>query len=128
MLTLDLVGKRIKDLRENKSISQLQLVDTLTQYGLNMSRETLSKIETGSRSISVVEIKAISSVLGTDTEELLKDDEDESLITLFRRANTSGEVISEIEQLQEMIKSFIYQKGINVDSITVNKREPIWKQ
>lgn len=128
MLTLESVGKKVKDLRELKGMNQQQLVDTLVEYGLNISRETLSKIETGNRSISVVEIKAISSVLDTNTEELLKEEEEETLVTLFRRAKTSNNVIYEIEQIQEMIKSFIYQKGINNGTITIKKRTPIWKQ
>lgn len=130
MLTLETVGKRIRDLRESKNMNQQQLADSLVEYGLNMSRETLSKIETGNRSISVVEIKAISSILGTNTEELLKGEEEETLVTLFRRVENSNTAISEaeIEQIHELIKGFIFQKGIYDGTIAIKKRMPIWKR
>lgn len=126
MLTSIIIGERIKDSRENKKISQQLIVDDLKDLGISMSRETLSKIENGNRTVSAVELKAICTVLDVEVETLLEDNEDDSLVTLFRKRNMNEEAIKGVETLQEMIMSFMNQKKIlNINTIT--SVEPLWR-
>ena len=127
MLTSVIIGGRIKDSREAKKISQQLIVDKLIDLGIAMSRETLSKIENGNRTVSAVELKAICSVLDVEVEKLLQDSEDDSLVTLFRKRNMSEEAIKGIETLQEMIMSFMNQKKI-LNSNTITNVEPLWRR
>ncbi|NAS19617.1 helix-turn-helix domain-containing protein [Clostridium butyricum] len=126
MLTSVIIGGRIKESREDKKISQQLMVDRLKDLGISMSRETLSKIENGNRTVSAVELKAICSVLDVDVETLLQDSEDDSLVTLFRKRNMNEETIKGVETLQEMIMSFMNQKKI-LNSNTITNVEPLWR-
>lgn len=126
MLTSVIIGGRIKESREDKKISQQLMVDRLKDLGISMSRETLSKIENGNRTVSAVELKAICSVLDVDVEILLQDSEDDSLVTLFRKRNMNEEAIKGVETLQEMIMSFMNQKKI-LNSNTITNVEPLWR-
>jgi transcriptional regulator with XRE-family HTH domain len=126
MLTSVIIGGRIKESREDKKISQQLMVDRLKDLGISMSRETLSKIENGNRTVSAVELKAICSVLDVDVETLLQDSEDDSLVTLFRKRNMNEEAIKGVETLQEMIMSFMNQKKI-LNSNTITNVEPLWR-
>ncbi|ERI94188.1 DNA-binding helix-turn-helix protein [Clostridiales bacterium oral taxon 876 str. F0540] len=126
MLTSVIIGGRIKESREDKKISQQLMVDRLKDLGISMSRETLSKIENGNRTVSAVELKAICSVLDQDVEALLQDSEDDSLVTLFRKRNMNEEAIKGVETLQEMIMSFMNQKKI-LNSNTITNVEPLWR-
>jgi transcriptional regulator with XRE-family HTH domain len=126
MLTSVIIGGRIKDSREDKKISQQLMVDKLKDLGILMSRETLSKIENGNRTVSAVELKAICSVLDIDVETLLQDNEDDSLVTLFRKRNMNEEAIKGVETLQEMIMSFMNQKKI-LNTNTITNVEPLWR-
>ena len=51
-----------------------------------------------------------------------EDDEDDDLVTLFRKKNFSEKTIKEVEKLQDMVKVFIYQKKIYAGSLN-HKRE-----
>lgn len=126
MLTSVIIGGRIKESREDKKISQQLMVDRLKDLGISMSRETLSKIENGNRTVSAVELKAICSVLDLDVETLLQDSEDDSIVTLFRKRNKNEETIKDVETLQEMIMSFMNQKNI-LKSNTISNVEPLWR-
>ena len=126
MLTSVIIGGRIKESREDKKISQQLMVDRLKDLGISMSRETLSKIENGNRTVSAVELKAICSALDVDVETLLQDSEDDSLVTLFRKRNMNEEAIKGVETLQEMIMSFMNQKKI-LNSNTITNVEPLWR-
>lgn len=126
MLTSVIIGGRIKESREDKKISQQLMVDRLKDLGISMSRETLSKIENGNRTVSAVELKAICSVLDLDVETVLQDSEDDSLVTLFRKRNMNEEAIKGVETIQEMIMSFMNQKKI-LNSNTITNVEPLWR-
>lgn len=126
MITSEIIGGRIKDIRENKKISQQLMADRLKDLGILMSRETFSKIETGNRTVSAVELKAIASVLDVDVEILLEDNEDDNLVTLFRKRDMNEETIKRVETLQDMIMSFMNQKNI-AGSIANANVEPLWR-
>ncbi|MGL5438943.1 MAG: helix-turn-helix domain-containing protein [Filifactoraceae bacterium] len=127
MLTKELIGDRIKQYREAKEITQQDMVDALKNKDCVMSRETLSKIENGNRSVSAVELSKICDVLGVKIEDILEDDNDD-LVTLFRKKkNVTEETLAEIEEVQNIIISFMNQKNI-VKKGNFKKSAPLWKE
>lgn len=123
MLTTGVVGERIKNAREEKKISQKKFCDMLQEVGIEISRETLSKIENGSRIVSAIEIKKIADVLGFDTQRLLEEEEEQDLVMLFRRSGKFDEndeqCLEELDEIQYFLKSFIRQKAIHEGKIKV---------
>ena len=125
MLTTGVVGERIKNAREEKKISQKLLCDMLQEVGIEISRETLSKIENGSRIVSAIEIKKIADVLGFDPQKFLEEEEEQDLVMLFRRSGrfdeSDEECLEELDEIQFFLKSFIRQKAIHDGKIKVRK-------
>ena len=126
MITREIIGGRIKEHREEKKISQQLMVDKLKELEIVMSRETLSKIENGNRTISAVELKAICVALDLTVEQILEEPEDDNLVTLFRMRNFNLDTLKDVETLQDMIMSFMNQKKILELKSTV-KIEPLWR-
>lgn len=126
MPSINELGAKIKVVREEKAFSQSEVVEKLMEKNINMSRETLSKIENGNRSISAVELNALCNILGIDINSLFNEDDD--LVTLFRKRNFSESTINEVEKLQDMIKVFIYQKQIYNGEFKPIKRKPLWEE
>ena len=122
------IGFKIKAIREARGLSQIEAVERLVEKGINMSRETLSKIENGNRTVSAVELNALCKVLNIDINILFEDDEDDDLVTLFRKKNFSEKTVEEVEKLQDMIKMFIYQKKIYDGEFKPQKRKPLWEE
>ena len=122
------IGLKIKAVREERGLSQAEVVERLAEQNVNMSRETLSKIENNKRTISAIELNAISKVLNVDMNTLFEDNEDYDLVTLFRKKNFSEKTITEVEKLQDMIKVFIYQKKIYNGEFKPQKRKPLWEE
>ncbi|SHJ22438.1 helix-turn-helix domain-containing protein [Lutispora thermophila] len=122
------IGLKIKAIREARGLSQIEVAERLAEKGINMSRETLSKIENGNRTVSAVELNAICKVLNIDINILFEDEEDDDLVTLFRKKNFSEKTIEEVEKLQDMIKMFVYQKKIYNGEFKLQKRKPLWEE
>ena len=122
------IGLKIKAIREARRLSQIEAVERLAEKGINMSRETLSKIENGNRTVSAVELNAICKVLNIDINILFEDEEDDDLVTLFRKKNFSEKTVKEVEKLQDIIKMFIYQKKIYDGEFKPQKRKPLWEE
>ncbi len=122
------IGLKIKVIREARGLSQIGAVERLAEKDINMSRETLSKIENGNRTISAVELNALCKVLNIDISILFEDDEGDDLVTLFRKKNFSEKTIEEVEKLQDMVKMFIYQKNIYTGEFMPQNRKPLWEE
>ncbi|SNX54486.1 helix-turn-helix transcriptional regulator [Thermoanaerobacterium sp. RBIITD] len=122
------IGLKIKDAREARGLSQIEVVERLAEKDINMSRETLSKIENGNRTVSAVELNALCKVLNIDINILFEDEEDDDLVTLFRKKNFSEKTVEEVEKLQDMIKMFIYQKKIYNGEFKPQKKKPLWEE
>ena len=122
------IGLKIKAIREARGLSQIEVVERLVERDVNMSRETLSKIENGNRTVSAVELNALCKVLNIDINILFEDDEDDDLVTLFRKKNFSEKTIKEVEKLQDMVKVFIYQKKIYAGEFKPQERKPLWEE
>ena len=117
-------------IREKKELSQNEVVEKLIEKNINMSRETLSKIENNNRTISAIELNAICSILDVDINEFFSEKETEDdLVTLFRKkGDFSHKTIEEIECLQEMLKVFISQEKIYKKEFKPQKRKPLWEE
>lgn len=123
------IGLKIKAIREARGLSQIEVVERLVERDVNMSRETLSKIENGNRTVSAVELNALCKVLNIDINILFEDDDDDDdLVTLFRKKNFSEKTIKEVEKLQDMVKVFIYQKKIYAGEFKPQERKPLWEE
>lgn len=60
---LNVTGKRIKEAREKKGYSQKQLSEKLELLAVYTCRGSISRIENGRRTVTDIELDAISKVL-----------------------------------------------------------------
>lgn len=66
------IGENIRRIRKSKKIGQTQLAIKLQLRGVDMTRESLVKIERGIQHIYAVQLRAIKEELDTTYDELLK--------------------------------------------------------
>ena len=66
------IGGNIRRVRKEQGIGQTELVRMLQLRGVNMTRETLVKIERGIQHITGAQLRGIRDCLETSYEELLK--------------------------------------------------------
>ncbi|MBQ3021854.1 MAG: helix-turn-helix transcriptional regulator [Clostridia bacterium] len=67
-----LIGNNIKAIRKQKKIKQTEIVRKMQLMGVDITRESLVKIERGIQHIYATQLKAIKEVLDTTYDELLK--------------------------------------------------------
>lgn len=70
----NLAGDRIRQLRLAKRLTQSDLAAKLQVNGIEISREALSKIESGLRFITDYELKYFAEVLDTTMDWLTEED------------------------------------------------------
>ena len=70
----NIIGGRIREARINAGLSQKQLSDKLELLAVYTCRGSVSRIETGKRAITDIEIDAISKVLGVSLDYLFGRD------------------------------------------------------
>jgi len=127
MLTLEEIGIRIYNARVAAGLNQTQVSERLKDRGLNISRETMSKIENGDRPLSAIELPVFAEVLSVTVDFLLKEDVTEDLVTLFRRKSDACIIDQEIVEIQDMIRDFIKQKQLHDGKLVPRKRQPMWR-
>ena len=66
------IGENIRRVRLGRGIGQTELVRMLQLEGVEMTRETLVKIERGIQHIQAVQLRALRDALDTSYDELLK--------------------------------------------------------
>lgn len=66
------IGENIRRVRKEKKIGQTQLAIRLQLRGVDMTRESLVKIERGIQHIYATQLRAIKEELETTYDELLK--------------------------------------------------------
>ena len=66
------IGQNIRRVRKQAHVGQTELVRQLQLSGLDMTRETLVKIERGIQHIRATQLAAIKDALNTTYDELLK--------------------------------------------------------
>ena len=67
------IGQNIRTIRQAKGIGQTELVRLLQLQGVDMTRESLVKIERGIQHIYATQLQGIRNVLETTYDELLKE-------------------------------------------------------
>lgn len=67
------IGKNIRQIRKEKGMGQTEVVRKLQLLGVEMTRETLVKIERGIQHIQAQQLRALRDVLETSYDELLKE-------------------------------------------------------
>lgn len=66
------IGENIRRVRLERGIGQTELVRMLQLEGVEMTRETLVKIQRGIQHIQAVQLRALRDALDTSYDELLK--------------------------------------------------------
>lgn len=67
-----LIGQNIKNIRKQKKIKQADIVRKMQLMGVDITRESLVKIERGVQHIYATQLKALKEILETTYDELLK--------------------------------------------------------
>ena len=66
------IGKNIREIRKSRKIGQTKLSQILQLMGIDMTRETIVKIERGIQHISASQLRGIKDALNTTYDELFK--------------------------------------------------------
>lgn len=66
------IGKNIRRIRKERGIGQTELVRLLQLNGVEMTRESLVKIERGIQHIQLEQLRGIKVVLKTTYEDILE--------------------------------------------------------
>ena len=66
------IGANIKRIRKQKKIKQIDVVRKMQLMGIDITRESLVKIERGIQHIYAGQLRAIKEILGTSYDELLQ--------------------------------------------------------
>ena len=69
---LNVISKNMKEIRTNKGISLAKLSDKLMLMGIDISKQSLYRIEKNERSVRDYELSAIALALEVSTDEILK--------------------------------------------------------
>lgn len=69
---LNVISKNMKEIRTDKEISLSKLSDKLMLMGIDISKQSLHRIEKNERSVRDYEVSGIALVLGVTTDDLLK--------------------------------------------------------
>ena len=67
---MNLIGESLKKHRQAQKLSQQMLSNKLELLGVYVCRGSISRIEDGSRTVTDIELYAISKVLGVDISQL----------------------------------------------------------
>ena len=70
---LNVIADNLKELRKSKNISLSALSNKLMLMGVDISKQSLYRIEQNKRSVRNYELSSIAISLGVKTDDLLKD-------------------------------------------------------
>ncbi len=69
---LNLIGENVRRLRKQNGMSQQELSVKLELLGVYICRGSISRVEDQTRTVTDIELIAISKVFGVELEELFK--------------------------------------------------------
>lgn len=69
----NIIGSNIRRIRLEKGIGQTELVKQLQLMDVDITRETLVKIESGKQHIKLEQLKGLTKILKTNYNELLEN-------------------------------------------------------
>jgi transcriptional regulator with XRE-family HTH domain len=70
----NLCGERVRQARVAKRITQADLAARLQLSGITIERDSVSRIEIGTRFVADYELKVLSEILGVSAEWLLEEE------------------------------------------------------
>lgn len=70
---LNVISQNLKEIRKSKNISLSKLSDKLMLMGIDISKQSLYRIESNKRSVRDYELAGLAKVLDVSTDELLKN-------------------------------------------------------
>lgn len=70
----NITGTKIKELRKKAGLSQKQLSEKLELCAVYTCRGSVSRIESGLRAVTDIELFAIAEILGVSVQELFSKD------------------------------------------------------
>jgi len=73
MYRKNIVGSRIRKARKESKVTQMELAARLQVLGIKIDRPAISKLETGSRPVTDIEIAAIAKVLKVPISSLFEE-------------------------------------------------------
>ena len=85
MASQNLIGHRVRKLREAQTLTQDQMAGALQRLGWDVSRVTVTKIETGVRAVNDGEIVLLAAVLKCTPGDLLNPVKVKQAITVVRQ-------------------------------------------
>lgn len=101
----------IENIKEQMSIQGKKQVD-LAEY-MNLPRQTIYKIMTGTRLILAVELKQIADFLGVSMDTLMDSsgrDAQEDPLWVFRQQVSGTEALQGIETAEELMEMYLAQR------------------
>lgn len=78
----NIIGPQVRSKRLEKKLSQNKLAIDCQMIGWQLSRETLSKIEAGLRSVTDAEVMLLAQVLECPVQNLMKASKDDLLVAV----------------------------------------------
>ncbi len=70
----NIIGKKLKQLRKEKNLTQKQLAEKLQLQGHDFSDLTILRIEQGTRFVPDYEVVILAEFFGITTDELLREE------------------------------------------------------
>lgn len=67
----NICGQRLKEARKAKKLSQLELAEEMQKKGITLERDSISRIELGTRFVADYELIFFSQILEKDVEWFL---------------------------------------------------------
>lgn len=72
----NLCGDRIREARLKQRLSQSDLAARIQVEGITLERDSISRIEIGTRFVTDYELKIFAKILGVNVEWLLEEDQE----------------------------------------------------
>jgi len=72
----NLISKKLIQLRKQKKMSQRDLAGKLQLAGYDMDKNVITRIETGQRYVTDIELCALSKILNVRLEDLIEEDKE----------------------------------------------------
>lgn len=117
MLDIEVIGPRIKFLRESKGLSQKQVIDNAKSKKLAV--KTLSRLETGDGNPTLSTIQEIADAMGVSALDLLTQSPDEKKPLDYRGA---AELLSKFSSLpvpyQQVVLALVHRDPARVKGIS----------
>jgi transcriptional regulator with XRE-family HTH domain len=89
MPTQNVIGDRVRKMRESRNLTQDQLAAGCQRRGWDVSRVTLTKIETGVRAVNDGEIVVLAAVMECTPGDLLNPVKVSKAVAVVRQGQSS---------------------------------------